>query len=92
MFNNLPPPHPPKTVPFMSMWENTVEPGRSQMSTEHGACALEAGYLRLRTHRHRIRIIIHSFPPQQWLRERFPVLRYSALHVLFYSPISTTQN
>jgi len=29
------------------MWENTVEPDRPQMTTQHGACALRAGYLRL---------------------------------------------
>ena len=34
-------------VVYEIMWENTVEPERPQMTTEHGACALRAGYLRL---------------------------------------------
>jgi len=37
-------------------------------------------------------IILIAFPLQQWLRERFPMLCYSTLPVLFYNPISTTQN
>jgi hypothetical protein len=35
---------------YKIMWENTVQPDRPQMITEHGACALRAGYLRLQAH------------------------------------------
>ena len=48
MFNNFF--FPENRVVYERMWENTVEPGRPQMTTEHGACALRAGYLRLQTH------------------------------------------
>ena len=38
------------------------------------------------------KLIIATFPLQEWLRERIPVSGYSTLPVLFYSSISTTQN
>jgi hypothetical protein len=34
------------------MWKNMVEPNRPLMKTEHGACALHVGQLRLQTHIH----------------------------------------
>ena len=37
-------------VVYEIMWENTVEPDRPQMITEHGACVLRAGYRRLQAH------------------------------------------
>jgi hypothetical protein len=39
-----------------------------------------------------VRIILIAFPLRQWLRERFPVLYYSTMPVLFYNHISTAQN
>jgi hypothetical protein len=48
---------------YDKMWKNIVEPGRPQ----YGACALDAGYLRLQTRRECI--IITAFPLQQWLHE-----------------------
>jgi len=32
------------------MWKSMVEPDRSQMMIEHGACAFHAAYLRLQTY------------------------------------------
>jgi len=31
------------------MWENRVEPDRTEVTVKYGACALHAGYLRLQT-------------------------------------------
>jgi len=47
------------------------------MTIQYGACALHAGYLRLQTHTHHIRIILIASAPQQWLHERDSMLRYT---------------
>jgi hypothetical protein len=50
------------------MWKNIVEQGRPQMIIQHGACALHAGYLRLKTHLQYV--ILIAFPLQQMFQER----------------------
>jgi len=37
-------------VVYELTWKNMVQPNRPQITIQHGACALNAGYLRLQTH------------------------------------------
>ena len=50
-----------------------VEPDIPQMTVEYGACALQAGELRLQTHPECV--IPIAFSRQHWLRESATVLR-----------------
>ena len=54
------------------MWE-MLQSGASHR-WQYGACALRAGYLRLRTHSQRVTFIV--FPLQQWVIERVNVRLY----------------
>ena len=49
MFNNF---FPESRAVYNVMWKNKVEPNKPQMTTQYGACALHAGYARLRTQVH----------------------------------------
>jgi len=42
---------------------------------QYSACSLHAGYQRA-TNVHIGCVILFAFPQQQWLHERFPLLRY----------------
>jgi hypothetical protein len=48
------------------MWKHIVQPDRSQMRIKHGACALNAGLLRLQIHIQNAQYLL-IFPLQQWL-------------------------
>jgi hypothetical protein len=48
-FNNIPPP-PENRAVYEIMWGDIVQPGRPHMTTQHGACALQAGNLGPQTH------------------------------------------
>ena len=58
------------------MWENTVEPDRSQASIWYGACTLYDGY-RKATSAHSQYAMQIAFPKQQWMHERASVLGYT---------------
>jgi hypothetical protein len=49
MFNKF---FPESRAVYTVMWKNKVEPNKPQMTIQHGACALHAGYARLRTQVH----------------------------------------
>jgi hypothetical protein len=66
------------------MWKNIVEPGGPWAT--YGACALHAGYLRLKTHSEYV--ILIAFTLQQWMHKRSPVLRYTYVAGLV-SPVFT---
>jgi len=65
------------------MRKNIAQPGRLQ----YGACALDAGYLRLQTHTEYK--IITAFPLQQWLHECASMLRYTYIVCLVTSAVTT---
>jgi hypothetical protein len=46
----------PKIEPFMTMWNNNLEPIRPRMTI--GAWALHDGYLRLQTHTHKMKYLL----------------------------------
>jgi len=54
------------------MWENIVEPGTPQMTIQRLRIAC---WKRKATNAHAGYVIVTTFPVQQWLQERAPVLR-----------------
>ena len=68
----------PKIVPFEIMWENIVERGTPQTTKWRMriACWIRKA-TNTKAHTHTGCVIIIAFPPQQWLRERAEMLRYT---------------
>jgi len=64
------------------MWKNNVQPGRDHRR-QHGACALQAGYLRLQTKHQNMYYLLLS-PLQQRLRERASVFRFICIACIVY--------
>jgi len=62
------------------MWNNSVEPNRTQMTIWRMRIA---GWITEATNTHSQYVILIAVPLQQWLHERASVLRYSTLSVLF---------
>jgi hypothetical protein len=65
------------------MCKSVVQPDRTQMTVQHGACASHAGYLRLK-HTHSESVILTAFPRQQWLPKRAFILCYTHIACLVY--------
>jgi hypothetical protein len=68
MFNNV---YPKIVAVYEIMWKNMVEPGMPQMTTKA-------------TDTHSEYVIFIAFPRQQWLRERFSLLRYTYIASLCF--------
>jgi len=71
---------PPKCLPFMRMWENTVHTDRPQMTIWRlriSCCVTKATDTEY--------VILTAFPLQQWLHERSPLLRYTYIVCLVAS-------
>ena len=69
------------------MWKNIVERGRPQMAIWRMRIAC---WITNATNTHSPHITLIAFPPQQWLRERTSMLRYTHIACLARLPI--TQN
>jgi hypothetical protein len=78
MFQNRPPPHPPKIVPFMRSKEEKYRTARQAADDNiaHVHCMMD-NYGYIHTHTHTQYAIIIAFPLQQWLQERSLLLRYT---------------
>ena len=65
------------------MWKNMVQEDRPQMTIKYGACALQAGQLRLQT------LIV--FTRQKWLRKCASISRDASLTVSPYESADLMQ-
>ena len=61
------------------MWENTVEPGRPQMTIWRMRITC---WIPKATNTHSEYVILITFPLQQWLQERPSMLRYTYIACL----------